>query len=311
VQMRAQPAIFRLIAISTVVGLAPTAHAACLPSEITSVSYTSTSLSPYNPFTNSISKLVTVQVSATHACAVELAFFSPTVPPRMSGSGLLGYDVRAQNGAASLVFGGGAPLSTVTVDIGIGNVGAALVQISVPAGQVVSDGLYSDAGLIAQVFDRSGSIFTLLKSSVMPVSGSVAKVCQFSAPSTPTLNFTAAISNGIPDPAYVRSLTFDSVNCTAPSTVRLSGSAMQPTQPSGAPPGLDNRIHYRASASFNAASAVLDTRTTNDVSSTARNTITGATVNGSMGLDVNLLAGKPLIAGTYTATLTVSIDPNP
>ena len=99
------------------------------------------------------------------------------------------------------------------------------------------------------------------------------------------------------------------MSCTAPTIVRLSGEAMQPLQPVSAPAGLDDRIHYRASASFAAASAVLDTRVASEAWSATRNTGLGTTVNGAIGVDVNLFAGRPLLA--YAATLTVSVDPSP
>jgi hypothetical protein len=48
-----------------------------------------------------------------------------------------------------------------------------------------------------------------------------------------------------------------------------------------------------------------------DAASPTRNAAAGATINGSLGVDVNLVPGRPLLAGNYSATLTVSIDPNP
>lgn len=308
--MRAALRLVSAIALAAACPAGP-AEAACLASEITGIGTTSTSLSPYNPFASSTPKLVTVSVSATRPCTVELAFYSMSMPARMSGPELLAYDVQSAAGATSLLYNGGAPTNSAVIDIGAGNVGSASVQISVPAGQVVSDGLYSDIALSAHVFDRSGSAFTLLRSAAMPVTASVAKACQFTTPSSPTLNFSAGITNGRPNPGYVQSLALSGVNCTAPTLVRLSGGALQLVQPVAAPPGLDNRIHYRASATFNAASAVLDTSVASEVSSTARNTGTGATINGSIGIDVTLLAGRPLLAGAYAATLTVSVDPSP
>ena len=288
------------------------AEAACAPGDITGISFApSATLSPYNPFASFSPKLVTVTVSASVSCTVELAFFSPTLPARMTGPAQLNYDVGLTGGAASLVFAGGSPPVTVPIVIpGPGNPGTTTVQIDLPAGQVVADGAYGDASLTAQVFDRTGSIFTLLQSRSMPVTGSVAKVCEFTAPTSPTLNFTSAIANGLPNSSYQHSVTFDGVSCTAPTLVRLSGAALQ-LQPATSAPGFDNFIDYRASASFNAASAVLDTRMASEASSAATNTMAGATVNGSIRVDVNLLVGNPLLAGTYAAILTVSVDPNP
>lgn len=309
--MRASLGLVPVLALAAASCLTGEAEAACLPGDITGITTTSTTLNAYNPFTSFSPKLVTVTVEATRACAVELAFMSPTSPARMSGPEFLAYDVQPASGTTSLIFGGGTPTSTAHIEIGAGNVGSATVQISVPAGQVVSDGSYSDMALAAHVFDKTDSTFTLLRTAGMPLAGSVAKVCQFTTPSSPTLNFSSGISNGVPNPGYVRSLTLDGVSCTAPTLVRLSGEAMQPLQPVTAPPGLDDRIHYRASASFNAATAVLDTRVASNASSVGRNTAAGATVNGVIGVNINMLAGNPLLAGAYSATLTVSVEPGP
>jgi hypothetical protein len=288
------------------------AKAACAVGSITGISFTSTTLAPYNPFASFTPKLVTVTVTGSTSCTVELSFLAPTMPARMSGAGVLNYDVQLAGGVASLLYTGGNPLTSQPIVIGgPGNPGTATVQISIPMGQVVADGAYSDANLVAQVFDKTGSTFTLLRAQTMPVNGSVVKVCQFTQPTNPTLNFTSAIANGLPKPDHVRSLTLDGLSCTAPTMVRLSGNAMQPQQPMGNSPGFDSLIHYRASARFNAASALLDTSVASEASSTVRSTATGATVNGSMSIDVNLLAGNPLMAGTYGATLTISIDPSP
>jgi spore coat protein U-like protein len=308
--MHARLAIVPLLALAAASCFGGSAAAACLSGDITAITVTGNSIGSYNPFTSFSPKLMTVSVSARQPCAVELAFSSPTSPARMSGPEVLAYDVQS-TGGSSLLYGTGIPTNTAHIDIGAGNVGTATVQITVPAGQVVADGVYADNGLSAHVFDKTGSNFALLGYATVPVSGSVTKVCQFTTPASPTLSFSAAIANGMPNPGFVQSLTLGGVSCTAPTLVRLSGDAMRPVQPVAAPAGLDDRIHYRASASFNAASAVLDTRVASEAVSAARNTGTGATVNGSIGLNVNLLADKPLLAGSYAATLTVAVDPNP
>jgi hypothetical protein len=203
----------------------------CSASDITAISYTSTSLAPYNPFTPFAPKLVTVTVSAVQACGLELAFLSTSTPPRMIGSGSLNYDVQLASSATSLVYTGGMPATSAHIDIGPANTGSANVQISLPSGQVVGDGAYSDATVLSQIFDKTGAVFTLLKSASLPLSGSVVRACQFTTPISPTLNFTSAISNGLPRPGYVQSVTFQNVSCTAPSLVRLSGKchASDPT----------------------------------------------------------------------------------
>jgi hypothetical protein len=45
--------------------------------------------------------------------------------------------------------------------------------------------------------------------------------------------------------------------------------------------------------------------------SASRNIPVGAMTDGVLRLDVALVPGKPLLAGTYSSVLTISIDPNP
>lgn len=292
-------------------GYVRAAAAACAANDITGISYTSTSLAPYNPFTPFAPKVVSVTVSALRTCGLELAFLSTSSPPRMIGFGSLNYDIQLASSAVSLVYTGGTPVTTAHIDIGPGNIGSTNVQISLPAGQVIGDGVYSDASVVSQIFDKSGAILTLLKTANLPLSGSVVRACQFTAPTSPTLNFTGAISNGLPRPGYVQSVTFQSVSCTAPSLVRLSGNVMLPADPGSPTPVFDGLIHYRASASFSGANVVLDTSQGADAASASRNTAAGAVTEGVVRVYVNLLAGKPLLPGTYSSILTVSIDPNP
>jgi hypothetical protein len=288
-----------LAVLAAAAGPAQAQVGACSASDITAITYAGTSLPPYNPFTPFAPKLVTVTVSATRTCALELAFLSLSTPPRLTGFGSLSYDIQLPSTAASLVYAGGAPPTTAHIDIGPGLTGSANVQVSIPAGQVVGDGVYGDASL------------TLLKSANLPLSASVVRACQFTSPTSPTLNFTPAISNGVPQPGYTQSVTFQNVSCTAPSLVRLSGNAMLPAQPASPTPVFDTLINYRASATFSGANAVLDTSLGSDAASGSRNTAAGAVTSGVVRVDVNLIAGKPLLPGTYSSVLTVSIDPNP
>jgi hypothetical protein len=304
------------VCIATIVFVSAAGHidagaVSCSASDITGISYTSTSLAPYNPFTPFAPKVVSVTVSAMRACGLELAFLSTVNPPRMTGFGTLNYDIQLSSSTTSLVYTGGTPATTAHIDIGPGNSGFTNVQISLPPGQVVGDGVYSDASVVGQIFDKTGAIFTLLKTANLPLSGSVVRACQFMAPTSPTLNFTSAISNGLPRPGYIQSVTFQNVSCTAPSVVRLSGNAMLLDQPGNPTPVFDALINYRASASFSGASVVLDTSVGADATSGSRNQAAGAVTEGVVRVDVGLLAGKPLLPGTYSSILTVSIDPNP
>ena len=174
-----------------------------------------------------------------------------------------------------------------------------------------ADSAYSDAQPRGAGFDKTGSTFTLLRAQMMSVSGAVAEGMLVH---TTVLSDAQLHLGHRQRPAEARSRAVARIrrlSCTAPTIVRLSGNAMKPRNSLSVPhPGFDGQIHYRASARFNAASAVLDTRVASEASSTMRSTTMGATVNGSMSVDVNLLAGKPSWRG-LSATLTISVDRAP
>lgn len=300
-----------LVSAAVAMGPLPVAAASCQPSDITAITFAGTALPPYSPFVTFAPKLVTVTVSALRSCAVEIAFLTPGLPAKMSGAGLLTYDVQLPSTAASLLFTGAFPVTTAHIDIGAGLIGSTSVQVAISPNQIVADGGYSDASLLAEVFDKLGSDYTLLRSASLPLSGSVARACQFGSPGAPTLDFTAGIANGLPRAGYTQSLILSNINCTAPSTVRLSGSPMLLAQGGTSGPVFDNFIHYRASAVLSGASVVLDTSVAGDAISASRNIAVGSTTNGSLRLDVALVPGRPLMAGSYSSILTVSIDPNP
>jgi hypothetical protein len=81
--------------------------------------------------------------------------------------------------------------------------------------------------------------------------------------------------------------------------------------PISAASGLDNFIHWRAQGTFSAATATLSTNSAATVISSATNVASGATSGATITINVNLIAGQPLLAGTYTGVLTVTVDPNP
>ena len=284
--------------------------AVCTTTEIGAITFSGTTLPAYDPFTAPTPRLLTVNVTSTVACSVELAFQSTSNPARMIGPGALTYDVQVQGSATSLLFVSGMPTTTTRIDIPAGNVGSVTVQIARPPNQVVSSGPYGDASLVAHIYDKAGSVLAPLKSASVPISGSVAAACRFSAPTNPTMNLSSAISHGLPQTGIVGTVTLPSLNCTAPSLVRLSAGPMRHAS-AGATAAFDNMIDFRAIATLAGATAVLDTRSGPDAVSTLPNVVSGATIDGSVRIDVNLIAGRPLLAGAYASLLTLSIDPIP
>jgi hypothetical protein len=186
------------------------------------------------------------------------------------------------------------------------------VRVRVPARHVRPAGDYADnsvALILVGLNDHHQAHRLIVRKLFKPTAKVIAK-CVLPPPSPPMHNFTAAISHGLPDPAQTRTSTFANVQCTAPAKVRLVGGAMQP--PAAIPPrsGFDNFINWRAAATFGNANAILSTNTASQADSLYKNVASGPTLSGSISVGINLLKGRPLIAGTYSGTLTVAIDPN-
>lgn len=286
--------------------------AACTATDITSMTVSGTALASYNPFLAPTPRLLTVSVASNVACSVELAFQTST-PAHMQGQGsLLAYDVQMQSSTTSLLFSAGMPTATIRIDIAAGNVGTATVQVAVPTNQIVASGAYADASLVASLFDRTGpATLAPLKSVGAPISTTVVPVCNFESPTNPTINFSGAITNGLPNPNDVKSVTLPSLRCTAPSLLRLSATPMRLTTSATGGVAFDSAINFRATATLTGATAVLDTRNGTTAVSTQRNVVAGATLESSVKVDVSLLVGQPLLAGTYSSVMTVSVDPSP
>jgi len=146
---------------------------------------------------------------------------------------------------------------------------------------------------------------------VVTPQATVVATCSLGVASPASLSFSAPeIPQGVPSPAIVKSTAL-SAACTAPTFLRLTGSALTPSPAIPPASGFDNFINYRAVGSFGAASTTLNTTTTPTTAvSPTRNVTSGPITTGTVNVDVNLLAGQPVIAGTYSGVLTVTIDPN-
>ncbi len=286
---------------------------ACTTNDITSITVSGTGLASYNPFVASTPRQLTINVASNVACLVELAFQTSATPARLQGPGTpLTYDVQLPSTTTSLLFAAGMPTTTTRIDIGAGNVGTATVQVALPTNQIVASGAYNDANLVAHIYDKSTTTLVPLKSVGVPISTTVVAACQFLTPTNPTINFSGAIINGLPNPGHVGSVALSSLNCTAPSRVSLSAGPMLLTTGATGGPAFDSRIHFRATATLAGASTLLDTSTgATTVVSTETNVTSGATLNSAVQVDVRLVRGNPLLAGAYSSVMTVSVVPNP
>jgi hypothetical protein len=301
------------------------AQALCVTTGAPSISTSSTMLPDYDPFSTSDTTLdvtITMSVPLLALCQGALSFTRTAgLPAVMSqGSSSLQYSVETTSGQTLMqttgFVSGSSPAPANRLGITLPVVGSTTVtvRIRVAAGQLVAAGSYSDLRLnltVVALGNLVGSSPTaLLKEQSFAPAINVVSKCILPAPNTTTLDFSSAISNGHADPSVVQSAIFNNVQCTAPSILRLSGSAMQPVGSIPAQPGFDNFIDWQAAGTFGNASTTLNTNSASQTSSATKNTASGATSNGTINVNVNLLNGNPIIAGSYKNTLTVTIDPN-
>ncbi len=313
------------IAMFLIAVTAGPARALCIATFPVTITPSSATLPDYDPFSASDTTLnvtFTFAESLLAVCQAGLSFTRTAGLPALmnQGSSSLQYSIETVSGQTLMqttgFVNGSSPAAANRTDFLLPILGSTTVtvRIRVPAGQLVAAGNYSDAQInltLVALGPLLGSApSALIKQQPFTPSINVISKCVLPAPSSSTLDFTPAISNGHPNPGVVQSTVFNNVRCTAPSVLRLSGSAMQPVPTIAGQTGFDNFINWRAAGTFGNASTVLGTNVASQVTSATKNTPSGVTTNGTIGVDVNLLNGNPIIAGSYRGTLTVTIDPN-
>jgi hypothetical protein len=207
---------------------------------------------------------------------------------------------------------GGAPLSGFYATLGANssftfntyNVAVAANQTSAAAGT------FTDTQMAIHLYAFRLGTWQLVRTHPLTINATVNKTCTMAAASPATLNFTSAIANGTPNPGVVLTSTLSNINCTFPSKITLTGSALQRVPAVAAAPGFDSFINYKAAATLGGASVTLTTTTSSAaVTSAGYNVASGTTIGASLPVNVNLLAGQPLRSGNYSTTLSVTIDP--
>lgn len=134
------------------------------------------------------------------------------------------------------------------------------------------------------------------------VTVNIAPSCTLPPPTASVLDFSPAIQNGRIPATYQRTLSFNNAGCNGPARITLSGQPMKIPGNATAP-----SIHYAANAILGNAAVTLDTRAS---SSSIANMVT-APVSGSIPVSITVLpTAAPLLAGTYSSVLQVSLEPS-
>lgn len=305
--MRCLLAAFLLVA-AVAAPAAPALAANCTAADVTAFSVSAAGIGTYSaygaapapaPFTVSI----TTSANCTNLL-LALSALSGTFAPA----------------APTLAFtvGGGAPTTARPYDINVNRTTAGVTwTVAMAAGQVAPAGFYGTGGgsavLVNLYTKRSGRMeLPPIRSAPLDVTVTVLAACQLAAPTSSSIDLSAAIVNGTASPTVISTLSFPSASCTAPARIRLSGAALRPVGPVAPRAGFDAHIDWRAQAVFGTSTAVLATAGTTPAASLSptRNRGSGAGTPGTVSLSVGLVPGNQIIAGSYAGTLTVAIDPS-
>jgi hypothetical protein len=125
---------------------------------------------------------------------------------------------------------------------------------------------------------------------------------------------TVDFSNGKTISTAQKFAVFGSVTCNAPATIALTSSGGAAKSGSAASTSHDNFFDYTASTTVNGATVTLNTSSNpaRTGPETASASITAATTtNAPLSIAVQPIAPpKPLVAGSYSDVMTVTITPN-
>jgi hypothetical protein len=132
------------------------------------------------------------------------------------------------------------------------------------------------------------------------VTATINTSCTLPPPSLSVLDFSGAVVNGTIPAPFERSLSFSNAGCNGPAKLTLAGQALAHTNGSA-------QIHYTASAILGASATKLDTQSAAFAFANAIN----APASNLIPVSITVLpTTTPLLAGTYSSILRVSLEPS-
>ncbi|MEL7047725.1 MAG: hypothetical protein AAFO75_01985, partial [Pseudomonadota bacterium] len=132
-----------------------------------------------------------------------------------------------------------------------------------------------------------------------------------STPAAATVTIPTTASGSVSTAAINRS--FSSVACSSPATVQITSINGGVRNAASAPSGFRRIIDYSSTATFSGASATLNTATVPGATGAENSGLastTGSAPSGTLSVVIIPQANvQPLISGTYSDTLRVTITP--
>lgn len=336
--MQRHPALAILMMLAALAALATGASATCtingtgmILSPVTAS--TGTYTSPTTPTAQAVALTVTgtyTTNAGAGTCMWAFSFQRGTYPPATmalsGGTATLPYTIQTTSGGGNTLLFSGTSVSTSNVLEGsFASAGANLTNKAFSVTSTIyflmqpnspqQGGSYSDSLTFWYFNLTSSTAGNSVYSSTFTVTGTVTKTCTIGGVSNPSAdNATIPITAAGAVTTTVINKSYASVACNTPSNLQLTSSNGAVTTPTVAPSGFQNFINYSASATFGGATATLDTSTNAGTgtaeSGTAVSTSSSTTPSGTMTVAITpQAAAKPLLGGTYTDTLSITITP--
>ena len=310
---------------------AMSAKAACSGGgEVQSVSLASSSvanLGTYTPPSGTPGLIsVVLNLSLTYTpgaagnCQLFIGFRRPTLPATLSkaGGGSIPYALVRNSNGTTLVFSGTIP-TTSTHRLTVNNVAPTRnfrIDLQMQPDTLANNlgGYYTD-GLTLEVYNRSGAVVgSLVGQAPYTVNGTVATSCSISS-ATGTSQIIAVGATGLTS-GMVGSAPQFAVTCNSSSNVTLSsqngavtrGGALESAL--ATVNGFRNRIEYLATINGGAGNVVLDTSNGGANVSAVGTFAAAAVMNAGTVVTIQPeTSSTPLLAGSYSDVLTVTIAP--
>lgn len=296
-----------------------------------SVSPLTANTGTYTAPTTPATVAVTFTISGTYTtnaaagtCDAAIFFQRATMPATMANSGgggsTLPYTI--QNAAGTLLYASSATNVNVAEYqfAGVASVAnrafSGTVTASFAMQPTVSQagGSYNDSITLAILnVNIAAQTGQFIGTRGFTVTGTVAKSCTIGGAAKGTDTATIPITAAGNVNTAVINKSYSNVACNTPSNVQLTTQNGAVTNPAAGSAAFSNLIDYSAAAVFSGANAPLNTATNpaaaGPESGTAVST-TGTQPNGTMTVTITPQANiKPLVAGTYSDTLTITITP--
>ncbi len=304
---------FAVVAVYCVVGSSG-AFAVCRVASVTSASISvapaTTTLSTAHagvPATLTIN--YTRANGASTACLIAVKISGSLIK---SGGATMPYTIATASGGTPVISFTTTHGSTASFTPAVGATSTTLAVFMVIPNGVYASGLFADATGVAQIFSTNG-VNLLASGAVTPTVNYTANTCTIGGSAsggTQSVDFSSGSSISIGQ----KSAAFGAVTCNSPATVTLSSANGAATATGAAGTTHQNFFDYVASTTVNGAAVSLDTSANparGAAESASASIVANTTTNATLSIGITPKApAKPLVAGSYSDILTVTITAN-